>query len=106
MAKPHLRYATYVEQNVRIQLKQNIDEAYVNMTSAFERYQLLTDQVNAFTESFRIAEVRFDSGVLTSVDFLVVKGNLDRAKTNLINSRYDYLIRSKILDSYQGRVSL
>lgn len=106
LAKLNLRNAQYIEQNTRIQLKQNVDAAYVNMTSAFERFKLLDDQVNAFGESFRIAEVRFDSGVLTSVDFLVVKGNLDRAKTNLINARYDYLIRSKILDYYQGRLSL
>ncbi|RKR85723.1 outer membrane protein [Mucilaginibacter gracilis] len=106
LAKLNLRNAQYIEQNTRIQLRQNVDQAYANMTAAFERYQLLTDQVGAFGESFRIAEVRFNSGVLTSVDFLVVKGNLDRAKVNLISARYDYLIRSKILDYYQGRLAL
>lgn len=106
LAKLDLRNSQYIEQNTRIQLRQNVDQAYANMSAAFERFKLLNDQVNAFAESFRIAEVRFNAGALTSVDFLVVKGNLDRAKTNFINARYDYLIRSKILDYYQGRLSL
>ena len=106
LARLDLHNAQYIEQNIRIQLRNNIDQAYVNMESAYERYKLLIEQVDAFAESFRIAEIRFDSGALTSVDFLVVKGNLDRAKNNLINSRYDYLIRTKVLDYYQGKLLL
>jgi outer membrane protein len=106
LAKLDLLNTQYVEQNVRIQLRENIDQAYVNMAAAYDRYKLLVEQVDAFGESFRIAEIRFNAGVLTSVDFLIVKGNLDRAKTSLISSRYDYLIRTKILDYYQGRLSL
>jgi outer membrane protein len=105
LAKLNLLNNQYIEQNTRIQLRQNIDEAYLNMTSTYQRYLLLDEQVKAFAESFRIAEIRFNSGVLNSVEFLVVKGNLDRAKTSLINARYDYLIRSKILDYYQGNLS-
>ncbi|WP_448701256.1 TolC family protein [Mucilaginibacter sp. AW1-3] len=106
LAKLDLLNTQYIEQNTRIQLRENIDQAYVNMVAAFDRYKLLVEQVDAFAESFRIAEIRFNAGVLTSVDFLIVKGNLDRAKTSLISSRYDYLIRTKILDYYQGRLSL
>lgn len=106
LAKINLQNAQYTEQSNQIQLKVSIDQAYTNMTAAYNRYQLLVKQVDAFSESFRIAETRFNSGVLTSVDFLVVKGNLDRAKTNLINARYDYLIRTKVLDYYQGKLSL
>lgn len=106
LAKLDLLNTQYVEQNTRIQLRESIDQAYVNMGAAYERYKLLVEQVDAFAESFRVAEIRFNAGVLTSVDFLIVKGNLDRAKTSLISSRYDYLIRTKILDYYQGRLSL
>ncbi|OCX52181.1 transporter [Mucilaginibacter sp. PPCGB 2223] len=106
LAKLDLLNTQYIEQNTRIQLRENIDQAYVNMSAAYDRYKLLIEQVDAFAESFRVAEIRFNAGVLTSVDFLIVKGNLDRAKTSLISSRYDYLIRTKILDYYQGRLSL
>jgi outer membrane protein len=106
LAKLNLQTQRYNEQANQVQLRVNVDQAYVNMTSAYDRYQLLSKQVEAYTESFRIAEIRFNAGSLTSVDFVIVKGNLDKAKTNLINARYDYLVRTKILDYYQGKLAL
>jgi outer membrane protein len=106
LAKINLQDAKYTNDATKIQLKQNVEQAFVNMTSAYERYQVLGDQVTAYAESFRIAEVRFNDGDLNSVDYLVAKGNLDRAKTGLINARYDYFIRTKILDYYQGKLAL
>jgi len=106
LAKITLQDAKNTNDATKIQLKQSVEQAYINMTSAYERYQVLGDQVAAYTESFRIAEVRFNAGDLNSVDYLVAKGNLDRAKTGLINARYDYFIRTKILDYYQGKLAL
>jgi outer membrane protein len=106
LAKIDLQSAQYTEQTNQVQLRVSVDQAYVNMDAAYERYQLLVKQVDAYNESFRIAETRFNSGVLTSVEFLIVKGNLDRARTSLINAKYDYLIRTKVLDYYQGKLAL
>ncbi|GAA4105372.1 TolC family protein [Mucilaginibacter panaciglaebae] len=106
LAKIDLQTTRYEEQANQVQLKVNVDQAYANMTAAYNRYQLLTKQVDAYAESYRIAEIRFEAGALTSVEFIIVKGNLDKAKVNLINARYDYLVRTKILDYYQGKLSL
>ncbi|MGF7078397.1 TolC family protein [Mucilaginibacter sp. UYCu711] len=106
LAKIDLQSAQYTEQTNQVQLRVSVDQAYVNMDAAYDRYQLLVKQVDAYNESFRIAETRFNSGVLTSVEFLIVKGNLDRARTGLINAKYDYLIRTKVLDYYQGKLAL
>lgn len=92
-------------QSTKNQLQQAVEQAYVNMSSAFERYQTLTQQVKDFTESFRIAEVRFNAGDLTSVDYLIAKRNVDNANINLISAKYDYILRTKILDFYQGRLT-
>ncbi|MGN6617507.1 MAG: TolC family protein, partial [Ilyomonas sp.] len=70
---------------------------------AYQRYLTLNEQVKAFGESFRAAQVRFDAGVITSVDYLTVKRNYDAANTNLIAARYDYILRTKILDYYQSK---
>ncbi|MBD0286930.1 MAG: TolC family protein, partial [Flavisolibacter sp.] len=48
------------------------------------------------------AEVRFNAGVGTIVEYLIAKNNLDRANNNLIVSKYDYALRKKILDYYSG----
>jgi outer membrane protein len=73
------------------------------MTAAQDRYKALTEQVAAFQESFRSAEIRFNEGAINSVDYLVAKNNLDRANLSLITGRYDYVLRTKILDYYQSK---
>ena len=65
--------------------------------------ETILSQVEAFDESFRAAGIRFDSGVGNSIDYLTAKNNLDRANINLIIARYDYVLRAKILDYYQGK---
>ncbi|MFN2458378.1 MAG: TolC family protein [Chitinophagaceae bacterium] len=91
-----------VEENTRLQLRQEIDQAYLNMSNAWERYKVLLEQVNAYAESFRAAEVRFNAGVGNSVDYLIAKNNLDRANINLVAAKYDYILRTKILDFYRN----
>lgn len=106
LAKIDLRNAEVVEQTTKTQLNQNIEQAYFNMTAAMQKYKTLQQQVKDFTESFRIAEVRFNAGDITQVDYLVAKNNVDRANANFISTKYDYLFRIKILDYYQNKLSL
>lgn len=103
LADIQLRNAELVEENTHRQLQQDIDQAYLNMTSAYDRYKVLLDQVNAYQESFRAAEVRFNSGVGTSIDYLTAKDRLDRANVNLVLAKYDFVLRKRILDYYSGK---
>jgi outer membrane protein len=73
------------------------------MTSSISRYKTLTEQLAAYAESFRSAEIRFNEGVITSVDYVIAKNNLDRTNINLIMARYDYILRTKVLDYYQNK---
>ena len=102
LARIDLKNSEYIIENNRRELRQAIEQSFINMTSAYDRYILLLQQVQDFNESFRAAEVRFAAGVSTSVDYLVAKNNVDRANINLVSAKYDYLLRKKILDFYQG----
>jgi outer membrane protein len=90
------------EENTKLQLRHQIEQAYLNMTNAFERYTALLEQVAAYNISFKAAEARFAAGVGTSVDYLIAKNNSDRANINLIGSKYDFCIAEKVLDYYQN----
>jgi outer membrane protein len=98
-----LKNTDYVAEATKIQLRQSVEQAYANMVAARNRYDALSKQVEAFATSFRIAEVRFNAGVETAVDYVIAKNNYDRANSNLITARYDYLLRTKVLDYYRGR---
>jgi outer membrane protein len=103
LAKINVKNSDLVAKTTKTQLQQSIEQAYVNMTSAADRYKTLLEQVAAYEESFGAAEIRFNSGVGTSIDYLTAKNNLDRANINLITAKYDYVLRTKILDYYQGK---
>jgi len=105
LAKLDLLNDQYVEDNTKIQLRQNVEQAYYNMISAYNRYQALEDESKAYSESFRISKIRYEAGVLTSVDYITSKNNMDAANLGLISARYDYFIYSKVLDYYQGKLS-
>jgi outer membrane protein len=103
LAKIDFKNSKLVENNTKTQLQQSIERAYVNLTSSSEKYKLLQDQVKSFAESFRTAEIRFNAGVITSVDYLIAKNNLNRAQSNLIIAKYDFVLRGKVLDYYGGK---
>jgi outer membrane protein len=103
LAKLTLKNDELVATTTKTQLQQSIEQAYVNMTSASDRYKVLLEQVTAFTESFRAADIRFNAGLGTSIDYLTAKNNLDRTNINVIAAKYDYVLRTKILDYYQGK---
>jgi outer membrane protein len=101
-----VRNSELVEENTKVQLRQQIEQAHLNMTNAYARYKTLAEQVTAYSTSFRAAEARFNAGVGTSVDYLIAKNNLDRANINLISARYDFVLRKKVLDYYQSAVAV
>ncbi|MFM9909783.1 MAG: TolC family protein, partial [Chitinophagaceae bacterium] len=90
--------------NIKLLLRQNIEEAHLNMSSTYERYKTLQEQVNNFEISFKAAEIRFNTGVINSAEYLLVKNNLDRSKVNLIMAMYEYLLRTRVLDFYQVKL--
>ena len=106
LAKNDLKYTQYIAETTIIQLKQSIEQAYINMTGSYKRYILLLQQVSDFAEAFRGAEVRYNVGVSPQVDYLIAKTNVDRARINLISAKYDYIFQTKILDYYQGKLTL
>ncbi|MGV3527707.1 MAG: TolC family protein [Flavisolibacter sp.] len=103
LAEIEVNNAELQEESVKLQLKQQVEQASLNATNAMERYRLLQEQVKAFGQSFTAAEARFNAGVGTTIDYLTAKTNLDRAQLNLINAQYEYILRKKILDYYNGQ---
>lgn len=106
LAKNDLRNNQLLEDIAKTQLRQSVEQAFLNMSSASKRYQTLLQQVSDFAEAFRQADVRYNVGASNQIDYLIAKNNLDRANINLISAKYDYIFQTKILDYYQGKLAL
>ena len=85
-------------------IKNAIERVHFDMKTAYKRYQSLLSQVEAFKESYRVNEIRFNSGASNFIAYITSKNNLDNARTNLANAKYEYLLRVKVLEHYRGNV--
>jgi outer membrane protein len=106
IAKLNYQNAKVISNASHYQLQQMVEQAWQNLKAAYGQYKGYVEQVNAYGESFRTAEIRFNAGVITSVDYVIAKNNVDRANLNLSAARYNYIFRTKILEYYEGRLSL
>lgn len=89
--------------NARLQLRQQIETAYTNMRASANRYRATQAQVAQLERSFQVAESRLNAGALNSTDYNIAKSNLDRSRASLVQAKYDYVFRVKILDFYQNK---
>ncbi len=103
IAKLNYQNAKVISDASHFQLQQMVEQAWQNLKAAYGQYKGYVEQVNAYGESFRTAEIRFNEGVITSVDYVIAKNNVDRANLNLVAARYNYIFRTKILEYYRGK---
>ena len=58
--------------------------------------------VNSMEEAFRYTEEKFNVGMVNNVDYNLSKNSLTVAQSNLLQAKYEYIFRTKILDFYNG----
>lgn len=83
-------------------LRQNIETSFTNARAAYMTYNSTIKRVEALRESFRMATERFNLGAINFVDFQLAQTNFFNAEADLINAKYEYILRTKILDFYLG----
>ena len=101
-AKLGVEDARYKLKQEKLNLRKEIQQAYADAVAAFKKYQSSFDAVESFRESFRYTEEKFNVGMVNSVDYNVAKTDYLKAQSNLLQAKYEYLLRMKILDFYKG----
>lgn len=99
----NLENAVLQNEIVREQLFQTIQQAHADATAALKRYTATQKNVTALNESFRYTEQRFNVGMLNSLEYNDAKNRLTAAESELLQSKYEYVFRIKILDFYLGQ---
>ena len=105
-AKLTLKNYQVLNTNARYALQQNVELAFQNMIAAYKNYKFYTEQAAAYEESFRITNIRFTQGVIASDVYILAKGHSDIAEVNLAAAKYIYIFRTKVLDYYQGKLTI
>ncbi|MDA3853291.1 MAG: TolC family protein [Bacteroidales bacterium] len=84
------------------ELRRQIEQAYINALASFERYNANDVAVESMEESFRYMEQKFNLGRVNSVEYNDSKTKLTKAQSDLVQARYEFIFRTKILDFYYG----
>ncbi len=103
LQKIALENARLQEQVSKNQLRRDIQTAFFDARAAFERFNATRKSVQAFEESFTYMQERFDAGVVNMLEYNTVKNQLLAAQSNLAQARYEFILRIKVLDFYQGK---
>lgn len=102
-AKINVLNARLNEQNVKNVLRKNVEQTATDLKAASKKYEATREQLRAVEAAYLNAEKKYVVGVMNATDFLIQKNNFFQSQSNLIQAKYDYIFKSKILDFYQGK---
>ncbi len=101
-AKISVMDASYQLDETRQNLYSEIHLMHNNAKSAYNRYNSAGKAVMAADEAFKYAQEQFRLGLISFVDYQLAQTNLFRAQSNMAQAKYEYFLRSRILDFYLG----
>ena len=102
-AKINLVTTQLNEQNTKNVLRKNIEQTYMDMRASVKKYEAVKQQLAAVESVYLNAEKKYAVGVMNATDYLIQKNNFTQSQSSLIQAKYDYIFKIKILDFYQGK---
>jgi outer membrane protein len=89
-------------ENNKKTLYKEIQMAYKSATAAQAKYRASQSSLKAANESFEYARKRYELGNSTVFEFNEARTKLIQSQSELAQSKYEYILRAKILDFYNG----
>ena len=106
-AKLGLLNSKYQLEVARKQLYKEIQQSQTDAIAAFKKYHASENAVRSSEEAFRSISQKFDLGLINFVDYSLARTQLATATSNLLQAKYNYIFKSKVLEFYKnGQVKL
>lgn len=102
-SKINVQNAEYALQSAKQQLEKDVQTAYQDAVAAKNSYSAALKSVTALEKSFDDAQKKFNLGAITSLDYTTAKSNLTKAQSSLLQAKFKYIFKLKVLDLYQGK---
>lgn len=90
-------------EQAKLNLTANIQRAFTDAQAAFRAYEASRVSVKAQELAFSNAEERYKLGAMNAFDLEQSRVALLNAKATLINAKYDFVFKTKVLDFYIGK---
>lgn len=102
-AKINVLNAQLNEQNTKNQLRKSIEQALTDLKSAIKKQAAVKEQTAALELSYLNTEKKYALGMVNAIDFLIEKNNYTKAQSELLQAKYDFIFKMKVLDFYMGK---
>lgn len=100
--KVNAKRAEFQLEQTKLDLESNVYQAYVDAQGAAKSFEAAQKSVDAQRIAYDYAKERYDVGMSNAFDLSQSKFRLTNAENNLINAKYDYIFRLKVLELYFG----
>lgn len=87
----------------KLDLQRTVLQAYTDANGALKKYNATEKTVIALKESFKYVEQRYSVGAANAVDYNTQKNNVTNAEAQLLQAKYEYIFKAKVLDFYLGK---
>ena len=89
-------------QNRQLALYASIQQAYADALAALKKFNATQQALTSMEESFKYTEKKFEVGLVNTVDYNMSKNQLISTQSDLLQAKYDFIFRTKILNFYRG----
>ncbi len=90
-------------ESTKLQIRKNIQQAYADASGALKKYSSTQKALDAMLESFKYTEQKFNVGMVNTNDYNTAKNKLIKTQSDLLQAKYEYFFKTKVLDFYQGK---
>lgn len=87
----------------KLDLESNIQRAFTDAQAALKTYEAAKKSLASQELAFSNSQERYNIGSMTSFELEQARVNLINAESSLINAKYDFVFKTKVLDFYMGK---
>tara|TARA_R110002049_G_scaffold293731_2_gene478976 strand:- start:23079 stop:24434 length:1356 start_codon:yes stop_codon:yes gene_type:complete len=90
-------------EQAKLNLESNIQRAYTDAQAAFKAYLAAKKSKTSQELAFNNSKERYDIGAMNAFELEQARIQLINAQSSLINAKYDFVFKTKVLDFYMGK---
>ena len=90
-------------EQAKLTLESNIQRAFTDAKAAYRSYEASKSSLESQEFAFKNSEERYNIGTMNAFDLEQARLRLLNAQSSLINAKYDFVFKTKVLDFYLGK---
>ena len=81
----------------------NVQRAFTDAKAALRAYEAAKSSLQSQKIAFQNSQERYDIGAMNAFDLEQSRLRLVNAESSLVNAKYDFIFKTKVLDFYLGK---